>query len=125
MFKLNLIHDPSVAAATNAAPPTQLSTKSTSGNCPQDCRRILCAVEKQRIASAESGSTKTIAVIGANAVARFAHGGGSAMIKPPYEITALEGISNRLGGNVKLIYAKATIPPSIRDGWASGRSPKQ
>ena len=54
---------------------------------------------------------KTIAIIGANATAIFAHGGGSARIKAPYEITALEGISNRLGGNIKLIYAQGYNPP--------------
>ena len=54
---------------------------------------------------------KTIAVIGANAAATFAHGGGSATIKAPYEITALQGISNRLGAGVKIIYAQGYNPP--------------
>ena len=41
----------------------------------------------------------------------FAHGGGSATIKAPYEITALQGISNRLGDGVKIIYAQGYNPP--------------
>ncbi len=57
---------------------------------------------------------KTVAVIGANAVAKFASGGGSANIKAPFEITALEGISNYLGTGVKIIYAQGYIPPAGR-----------
>ena len=54
---------------------------------------------------------KTIAVIGANGAARFSTGGGSAMVKPPYEVTALQGISNRLGDGVKVIYAQGYNAP--------------
>jgi beta-glucosidase len=111
MFKLNLIHDPSVPPATNAAPPTQLSTRAHQEIALKIAEESFVLLKNKELLPLNPAQTKTIAVIGANAVARFAHGGGSAMIKPPYEITALEGISNRLGGNVKLIYAQGYNPP--------------
>ena len=111
MFKLNLIHDPSVPPATNAAPPTQLSTPAHQEIARKIAEESLVLLKNKELLPLNPAQTKTIAVIGANAVARFAHGGGSAMIKPPYEITALEGISNRLGGNMKLIYAQGYNPP--------------
>jgi len=68
-------------------------------------------LKNQNLLPLNPARIKTIAVIGANAVAEFAHGGGSANIKAPYEITALEGISNRVGDRVKLIYAQGYNPP--------------
>jgi beta-glucosidase len=111
MFKLNLIHDPSVPPATNAAPPIELSTPAHQEIARKIAEESFVLLKNKELLPLNPAQTKTIAVIGANAVARFAHGGGSAMIKPPYEITALEGISNRLGGNVKLIYAQGYNPP--------------
>jgi len=111
MFKLNLIHDPSVPPATNAAPPTQLSTPAHQEIARKIAEESFVLLKNKELLPLNPAQTKTFAVIGANAVARFAHGGGSAMIKPPYEITALEGISNRLGGNMKLIYAQGYNPP--------------
>jgi len=111
MFKLNLIHDPSAPPATNAAPPTLLSTRAHQETALKIAEESLVLLKNQNLLPLDPAQTKTIAIIGANATAKFAHGGGSAMIKPPYEITALEGISNRLGGNVKLIYTQGYNPP--------------
>jgi beta-glucosidase len=111
MFKLNLIHDPSAPPATNAAPPTLLSTRAHQEIALKIAEESLVLLKNQNLLPLDPAQTKTIAIIGANATAKFAHGGGSAMIKPPYEITALEGISNRLGGNMKLIYAQGYNPP--------------
>ncbi len=111
MFKLNLIHDPAVPPATNAAPPIELSTPGHQEIARKIAEESFVLLKNKELLPLNPAQTKTIAVIGANAVARFAHGGGSAMVKPPYEITALEGISNRLGGNVKLIYAQGYNPP--------------
>lgn len=47
---------------------------------------------------------KTLAVIGGNAVATHAFGGGSAEVKALYEITPLLGIKKLLGGNVQVHY---------------------
>jgi beta-glucosidase len=54
---------------------------------------------------------KTIAVIGGNATAKFCHEGGSSLIKSPFEVSALEGISNYVGDRVKIIYAEGYYPP--------------
>ncbi len=111
MYQLNLIHDPSAPPATNAAPPILLSTKAHQEMARKIAEESFVLLKNKDLLPLNAAQTKTIAVIGANAVARFAHGGGSAMIKAPYEITALAGISNYLGGNVKLIYAQGYNPP--------------
>ncbi|WP_324673544.1 glycoside hydrolase family 3 C-terminal domain-containing protein [Hymenobacter sp. GOD-10R] len=51
-------------------------------------------------------SVKTIAVIGENANRENGLGGGSAQVKPKYEITALQGLKNTLGDQVKITYAQ-------------------
>lgn len=48
---------------------------------------------------------KTIAVIGENAIRLQAHGGDSSGIKAFYEITPLQGLVNRVGTNVNLVFS--------------------
>ncbi|MVN78157.1 glycosyl hydrolase [Hymenobacter sp. HMF4947] len=50
-------------------------------------------------------STKTIAVIGANASRENAMGGGSGQLKAKYEITPLQGVKNELGSSATITYA--------------------
>lgn len=52
-----------------------------------------------------SKSVKKIAVIGQNAVLKTATGGVGAGVKAPYEITPLQGIQNRAGSGVDIVYA--------------------
>jgi len=49
---------------------------------------------------------KSIAVIGDNAVRKHSYGGGSSMIKTPFEITPLEGIKAKYGEYAKINYAQ-------------------
>jgi beta-glucosidase len=49
---------------------------------------------------------KTIAVIGENATRLHSHGGDSSVIKALYEVTALQGIVNRAGTNVNIIFSQ-------------------
>ena len=105
MFKLNLIHDPSVPVVTNVEPQGPLSTRAHQETARQVAEESIVLLKNQNLLPLDSARIKTIAIIGANADAKFANGGGSARIKAPYEITALQGISNRLGGSVKLIYS--------------------
>lgn len=49
---------------------------------------------------------KTIAVIGENAIRPQAHGGDSSGIKAFYEITPLQGLVNRVGTNVNIIFSE-------------------
>jgi beta-glucosidase len=53
-----------------------------------------------------SSKIKTIAVIGENATRLHAHGGDSSGIKAFYEITPLQGILNRAGKNVNVIFSE-------------------
>ena len=64
----------------------------------------------------DQAKTKTIAVIGDNARAKFAHDGSSAAIKTGYEITPLEGIRKRAGSDVVLKFAPGYVG---RDGRGS------
>ena len=54
----------------------------------------------------DSEKIKTIAVIGENAVRLQSHGGESSGIKAFYEITPLQGILNRAGKNVNVIFSE-------------------
>ena len=53
-----------------------------------------------------SSKIKTIAVIGENATRLHAHGGDSSGIKAFYEITPLQGILNRAGKNVNIVFSE-------------------
>jgi beta-glucosidase len=123
MFKLNLIHDP---AATNAAPVTPndrvLSTPRHQSISRDVAEESIVLLKNKNLLPLNSAKVKSVAVIGANAVTKFAGGGGSANIKAPYEITALEGISNRLGNGVKLTYSPGYAAPAGR-GRRGGEAP--
>jgi beta-glucosidase len=112
MFKLNLIRDPSMPVVTNVEPQGTLSTRAHQETARQVAEESFVLLKNQNLLPLDPARIKTIAIIGANADAKFANGGGSARIKAPYEITVLQGISNRLGGNVKLIYAQGYNPPT-------------
>ena len=119
MFKLNLIHDP--AATPEAAEPKgELSTKAHQEVARRVEEEAIVLLKNKNLLPLNPAKLKSVAIIGANAVAKFAGGGGSANIKAPYEITAMEGISNRLGGAVKLTYAQGYTPPRNR-GFFRGR----
>jgi len=123
LFKLNLIYDPSAPAVTNAEPQGALSTKAHQEIARKVAEESFVLLKNQGLLPLDPAQVKTIAIIGANAAAQFAHGGGSATIKSAYEITALEGISNRLGANVKLIYAQGYNPPV--DWGRAGHGPEE
>ena len=112
MFRLNLIQDPSAPPAVKALPSNLLSTKEHQETARKIAEESFVLLKNQNLLPLNAAQTKTVAVIGANAITKFAHTGGSAMIKAAYEVTALEGISNYLGGNVKVIYAQGYNPPS-------------
>jgi len=58
----------------------------------------------------DESKLKTIAVIGPDAYPAVISGGGSAETKPFNAVSYLEGISNRLGTKVKVLYA-VDVPP--------------
>ena len=59
----------------------------------------------------DTSKVKSIAVIGENAVRKFAAGGNSAGVKAFSEITALEGIVERAGGAVNIVYSEGYRQP--------------
>jgi beta-glucosidase len=71
-------------------------------------------LKNENLLPLDPAKIKTLAIIGVNAVSKFASGGGAANVKAPYEITALEGVSNRIGSGVKIIYAPGYNPPAGR-----------
>jgi len=62
---------------------------------------------------------KNIAVIGENAIAKHAAGGGSSGIKTKYEITPLEGLTARLKNKVEISFAQGYKTTTTFD-WAAG-----
>ena len=109
-FKLNLIHDPAAPVA-RAEPQGPLSTPAHQETARKVAEESFVLLKNKNLLPLDPAQVKTVAVIGANATAHFAKSGGSARIKPPYEITAWQGISNRLGSGVKLIYAQGYNAP--------------
>ena len=68
----------------------------------------------------DPNKAQTIAVIGDHATRKFGRGGGSAGIKALYEVTPLEGILARVGGNATVTYASGfRIPNPFRRGPAN------
>jgi beta-glucosidase len=59
---------------------------------------------------------KSLAIIGQNAQAKFAHDGNSAQIKTSYEITPLEGITKRAGDGIKVTYIEGYARAASRGG---------
>jgi len=116
MLKLDMIHDAGTAAATNEAPKNPLSTKAHQEVARRVAEESIVLLKNDGLLPLDASKFKSIAVIGANAVTKFAGGGGAANIKAPYEITALQGISNRVGGGARITYAAGYTAPGGRGG---------
>jgi len=57
----------------------------------------------------DPNGVKTVVVMGKGAVTKHCNGGWSAEGKPPYEVVPLEGITNRLGPKVSVVYMPLTL----------------
>jgi beta-glucosidase len=114
MFQLNLIHDPVAPVVTNATPKMPLSTLAHQQIARRIAESAFVLLKNENFLPLQADKIKTIAVIGGNAAAKFCHGGGSANIKSPFEVTALEGISNYVHGRAKMVYAQGYYPPAGR-----------
>ncbi len=79
----------------------------------------------------DKNKIKTIAVIGPNAAINRVGGGGSSEVIPFYSVSPIDGLKNKLGDNVELLYNKGTeitatdfpiigseylTPPDAKDG---------
>jgi beta-glucosidase len=67
---------------------------------------IVLLKNKGHLLPLDTSGIKTIAVIGENAVLAQDNGGGSSQIKSFYEISPLQGIVNRSGKNVNIIFSQ-------------------
>lgn len=114
MFKLNMIHDPQESGTSQTKTNGPLSTKQHQEIARRVAEESIVLLKNEHFLPLDSAAIKSIAVIGANADAKFSRGGGAANIKSPYEITALDGIKNRLGEKVTITYAKGYSPPTGR-----------
>ena len=71
-------------------------------------------------------TAKKIAVIGENAIKMMTVGGGSSSLKVKYEISPLDGIINKIGDKVKIVYARGYVgdPGGEYNGVKSGQNLK-
>ncbi|HTR28751.1 MAG TPA: glycoside hydrolase family 3 C-terminal domain-containing protein [Puia sp.] len=67
---------------------------------------IVLLKNDERLLPLNISAIKSIAVIGDNATRTFHLGGFGAGVKARYEVTALAGLQNRLGGKVAITYAQ-------------------
>ena len=67
---------------------------------------IVLLKNEKKLLPLDATKLKTIAVIGENAIRLHAHGGDSSGIKAFYEITPLQGLVNRVGTNVNLVFSE-------------------
>jgi beta-glucosidase len=104
-FQLNMIQDPAAPAPTVVASNNPLSTPAHQETARRVAEESIVLLKNDGLLPLDASKFKSIAVIGVNAAARFAMGGGAAQIKAPYEITTLEGISNRVGAGVHISYS--------------------
>jgi glycoside hydrolase family 3 domain protein len=63
----------------------------------------------------ELGKTKTIAVIGENAIKMMTVGGGSSSLKAVHEVLPLNGIKNGVGTGAKVLYARGYVSDDYKD----------
>ncbi|NDV95110.1 glycosyl hydrolase [Dysgonomonas sp. 521] len=70
-------------------------------------KSIVLLKNEKAVLPINTKETKKIAVIGLNATATTASGGMGAGAKTPYEITPLQGLKNRIGNDVEILYAPA------------------
>jgi beta-glucosidase len=117
-FQLGMIYDPAAPKPAAAASNNVLSTPAHQQVSRRVAEESIVLLKNDGLLPLDASKYKNVAVIGVNANTRFAIGGGAAQIKAPYEITALQGLSNRFGAGVKITYS-----PGYSGGGRGGRGP--
>lgn len=120
-FQLDMIHDPAAPAPTAVASNNPLSTLAHQQTARRVAEESIVLLKNDGLLPLDASKYKSVAIIGVNAVTKFALGGGAAQIKAPYEITALEGISNRIGAGVQITYSPGYNAGGGRGGRGGGR----
>ena len=85
---------------------------------------IVLLQNKKNMLPIDLNKTKKIVVIGENAIKKMTVGGGSSSLKAKYEITPLEGIKNRMGSGIEIVYARGYVGESDNgyDGVSTGQN---
>ena len=120
MFQLNMIYDPAAPPPAPVASNNPLSTPAHQAISRRVAEESIVLLKNDGLLPLNPSQYKSVAVIGANANTTFAFGGGSAQIKAPYEITALQGISNRFGAGVQITYSPGFSTGGGRRGRRGG-----
>jgi len=120
-FQLGMNYEPGAPAPTVVASNNTLSTPAHQQVSRRVAEESIVLLKNDGLLPLDASKYKSVAVIGVNANTRFAGGGGAAQIKAPYEITALQGISNRFGAGVKITYSPGYNSGGGRGGRGGGR----
>lgn len=87
--------------------PGELSTAKHQQIAQQVAEEAIVLLKNEgNILPIDKKTVKTIAVVGANATRKHAMGGGSSQVRPPYEVTPLEGLKKIAGEEIHIIYAQ-------------------
>jgi len=114
MLKLNAINeapfDTTGMRAKLAIPKRCMATRKVAEEA------IVLLKNSNNILPLDISKMKSLAVIGANAIAKHSFGGGSTTIEARYEITPLEGLQKKLGNKVKINYTPG-YPQTLKSDW--------
>ena len=98
MFKTNMIN--------SARTPGSYATKEHSAVAKKVAEEGIILLKNKGILPLQKSSTKSIAVIGANANRDNAMGGGSSQVRPKYEVTPLEGLQACVVNNTAIRFSQ-------------------
>jgi beta-glucosidase len=84
------------------------------------CQTIVLLKNTKNILPLQIQKIKTLAVIGDNALQKYASGGFGAGVKARYEVTPLDGLKNRTGNSVKIEFAQG-YKPEYTKGTGPGK----
>jgi beta-glucosidase len=74
------------------------------------CQTIVLLKNSRNILPIQVQKVKTLAVIGDDAIQKYASGGFGAGVKARYEVTPLEGLKNRIGNSARIEFAQGYKP---------------
>lgn len=85
---------------------------------------IVLLQNKNNILPIDLNKTKTILIVGENAIKPMTVGGGSSSLKAKYEVTPLDGMKERIGAQAEILYARGYVgdPTSEYNGVALKRN---
>ena len=108
-------------APSTAARPGSINTKAHPAVARRVAQQAMVLLKNEpAVLPLDLAGLKTIAVIGDNAVRRFAAGGNAAGVKAFHETTALDGIIARVGGRADVVFSQGYRQPR-RLGWGRAR----